>query len=109
MAMFTTVSKNIDFLRWRYGTHEALSERLNGVASSKELSAFANAANAPSEALMRDVESSLKLPAGWCSRDNIALTELSPQDFDLVALVLACKPGLKSSLAALLTSVRDGA
>ena len=108
MAMFTIVSKNIDFLRWKYGTHEALSERLKDVVGWNELSAFANASAVPSAAVMQGVESSLKLPPGWGSRDNLVFTELSPQDYELATLAVSCKPSIKTSLVALLTAVRDG-
>ena len=107
MALFTTVSKNIDFLRWKFGAHKVLSDKLKGVASWAQISRFATAEDIPSPSTATAIESSLGLPIGWCNRDNLALMELSIQDYDLVTAVIRCKPSLKAALSALLESLNE--
>ncbi len=109
MALFTTFSKNIDFLRLLFGSHEALAKRLTGILNSNQLSKYATADAVPDAATISSVEQCLKLPPGWALRDNRAFAMLGAQDYELVSSVLTCKPAVKRSLQALLTSLREEA
>ncbi|MBK8760075.1 MAG: hypothetical protein IPM03_06500 [Sulfuritalea sp.] len=107
MEKSTTISTNVDFLRWKYGTHKALASRLKGVVNWKELSDYAlgNAKLGPGVAA--SIEIKLNLPSGWIKRENISLTELSAEDYELVSNVLSSSPQVKSALLGLLKAVRD--
>ena len=107
MSLFTTSSKNIDFLRLLFGTHDALAEKLKEVLNSSQLSKFATAEAVPDDATISAIERSLKLPPGWVLRDNRAFTQLDALDYELVASVLACKPSMKRSLQALITCLHE--
>ena len=107
MENSTTVSTNVDFLRWKYGTHKALAARLKAIVNWKELSDYAlgNAELGPGRAA--SIEMTLNLPSGWIQRDNISLTALSVEDYELVSSVLSSSPQVKSALLGLLKAVHD--
>lgn len=104
--MTTKISKNLDFLRWKFGTHEALAERLKGIVNWNQLSKYATAGTVTETGTIRAIESRLKLPVGWCERDNFAFTELSVEDHELVSAVLKCTPATKAALQELLRAMR---
>lgn len=105
MGKTTIISTNVDFLRWKYGTHKALALRLKSVLNWKELSDYALGNAALSAGQSASIEKVLNLPAGWLKRDNAAFSELSAQDYELVSAVLACSPEVKAALRILLGAI----
>ena len=109
MEKLTTISTNVDFLRWKYGTHKALASRLKAIVNWKELSDYALGNAELGSGRAASIEMTLSLPSGWIQRDNISLTELSVEDYELVSSVLSSSPQVKSALLGLLKAVHDGA
>ncbi len=107
MAVFTELSRNINFLRHSSGTHNGLAAQLKGVLNSNQLSRYANAESVPDDATLNAIETKLNLPQGWCRRDNLAFTQLDEIDHKLVTLLLASKLSTRVALAALLQSIRE--
>lgn len=105
--MTTTISKNIDFLRWKTGTHKELAEKLEGVINGTRLSQYAQDDRTPEAKTTQAIENKLNLPSGWCDRDNLAFTQLSATDYELVSSVLVCKPAMKRALRELVLAVRE--
>lgn len=100
-------ARNLDFLRWKHGTHEALSKQLEGVLNWKELSDFALGQKPIPKYRANSIEERLSLPVGWLSRDNLSLVDLSATEHELVTQVLAASPKVKVALAQLLAAIGD--
>jgi hypothetical protein len=81
--MPSITSQNLDFLRWKYGTHEALQKELHGILSWNELSDFALGKKQMPAYQARAIEEKLLLPKGWFDRENLSLVEVSNSEYEL--------------------------
>ena len=103
--MASTSSNHLDFLRWKYGTHEALQKELHGILSWNELSEFSLGKKQIPPYQARAVEEKLSLPKGWLDRENLSLAEVSNTEYELIRQIQSTTPDVKSALLQLLTAV----
>ena len=101
------VRDNFSLLRWIYGTHEALVEKVGGTSAWKKLSAYVLGNDIPASYERQSIEQKLNLPSGWTSRKNKALLKLSEEDFALVELVLRLDTKTKKALKAFASVASD--
>lgn len=106
MGLYTTQSKNFKLLRNTYGSHENLAQRLQGTVNGTQLSRFTTAEEVATPDIIARIESVLSLPTGWFDRDNLAFTQISPEDYELISLILGAKPGARSALLLLLKELQ---
>jgi hypothetical protein len=101
----SNVATNFDLLRWRYGTHKALQERLQKLLTWNQLSVYALGKNEPPQELLRKIEAELKLPNNWFERDNVAAMT-APQEAHLVlSSYLALTDRERKAVAGLLSAL----
>ena len=93
---------NINFLRWKYKTHEALTEKLQGIVNWNDLSKFALGDKPIPKSVAKEIESRLGLPEGWLERENLALITLPNKDHALVTNLLSAKPKVREAIGMLL-------
>ena len=105
--MRDTSATNLDFLRWKHGTHEALSRKLDGIVNWNELSKFALGDKLIPKSRSRAIELRLELPDGWLDRDNLEFSALSKDDHALVAKLLSTPTGVKSAIHELLVAIAN--
>jgi hypothetical protein len=98
---------NLDYLRWKYGTHEALSKKLEGVLNWNDLSKYSLGDKPIPKSRARAIESRLSLPNGWLDRENISLTTLTEDDYLLVTKLLLTSPKIKQSIGSLLSAITE--
>jgi len=96
----STVARNFDLLRWKYGTHKALQKRLQKHVSWQGLSDLALGRKTPANDLLRSVERELSLPAGWFERDNVSLAILPSDEYALMTRYRALGPKERRALLA---------
>ena len=105
--MRDTPATNLDFLRWKHGTHEALSKKLDGIVNWNELSKFALGDKLIPKSRSRAIELRLELPDGWLDRDNLEFSALSKDDHALVAKLLSAPTGVKGAIHELLVAIAN--
>jgi hypothetical protein len=105
--MSSLSSRNLDFLRWKYGTHEALQKELDGILNWNELSEYALGKKQMSPYRISTIEERLSLPKGWIERDNLSLLEISETDFALFKKIKESKQGVKEALIQLISSISE--
>ena len=100
-------AQNLDFLRWRYGTHKHLQKKLAPILNWTELSNFALGQKRLPDYKSRRIEEELKLPSRWLDRDNVGLTAMEADDFALVQKLLAANPRLRAAIGVILDTVHS--
>lgn len=100
-------AQNLDFLRWRYGTHKHLQKKLAPILNWTELSNFALGQKRLPDYKARRIEEELKLPSRWLDRDNVGLTAMETDDFALVQKLLAVNPNLRAAIGVILDAVHS--
>ena len=109
MSETQTIRTNFSLLRWMNGTHEALVEKVGGTSAWKKLSDYVLGNEVPEPYVRSSIEDKLKLPAGWTSRNNVALLHLSTADFALVESLLRLDGKTKRALLAFAQAAQSDA
>lgn len=105
--MPTTVrSKNLDLLRWLNHTHEFTAEKLAHITNSNYLSKMALGQMEITDHMAQEIEKALGVGEGWLDRENIAILNMSSDDFRLIQLVSRYSEKSKESLFAFLSSLK---
>ncbi len=102
----TTRSTNLDLIRWLNYGHENTAKKLSAVTNTNYLSKMATGDMEISDQAARTIEKTLELPVGWLDRDNIAMLNLSPTEFELRQLVANLPNESKVALLGFLSSVQ---
>ena len=100
-------STNLDYLRWKYGTHEALSKKLEGILNWNELSKYSLGDKPIPKSRARAIENRLDMPDGWLDRDNFSLASLAKDDYLLVTKLLSASPKVKQAIGSLLHAIAE--
>lgn len=98
-------AQNLDFLRWRHGTHKHLHKKLAPILNWAELSHYSLGSKPLSDYRARQIEKTLELPAKWLDRNNMGLTSLASEDFALIQKLLAADPKLRVAIGTVLDAI----
>jgi hypothetical protein len=91
-------SRNLDLLRWLYGTHKAMSKKLSRIANPAYLSEMATNKRQIGNGTAREIEETLDLPVGWMDRDNVALLLMPTVDSQIHTAIADCSEPAKAGL-----------
>lgn len=105
----TTRSKNLDLIRWLNFGHENTAKKLISLTNANYLSKMATGDMEISDHNARSIESTLKMPAGWLDRDNLALINMSAIDSDVFQAMKDIPDDAKVALLAFIRSLQASA
>lgn len=99
----TIVSDNFLFLRAVvYKSHDCALKHMKPHVNSEQLTQYCRAEKAPSRELTKVLENQLGLPSGWFERDILSLSKMSPEDINLVQILIRQPDGRKNAIRTLL-------
>ena len=100
----TIVSDNFLFLRAVvYKSHDYAVKHMKPHVNSELLTQYCRAEKAPSRELTKVLEKHLGLPSGWFERDILGLSKMSPEDINLVQIMIRQPDDRKNAIRTLLT------
>lgn len=103
----TTRSRNLDLIRWLHHGHERTAKKLASVTNANYLSKMATAEMEVTDKKARSIEKALDLGAGWLDRDNVAILNMSPTEWELHQLIAALTDEVKAALLGFLSSLEQ--